>query len=138
MEQFSSPVIWGLIAGMTILNFALRFVPLAVLSRLSIPRPLMRWLSYMPIAVMGALLASEVLIPAFDTFIYELQTYREALPDAGYEGTSPELLPLLLLPLPGLIGAAAAMLAYRYTKSFIGGTLAGVAVFALLQLLVSL
>jgi branched-subunit amino acid transport protein len=70
----------------------------------------MRWLSYIPVAVMGALLATETLIPAL--------------------GDTPHT-PLWLNP--GLYGAAAAMLAFRLSKSFIGSTIAGVIVFALLR-----
>ena len=130
MELTSQTAIYGLIIGMFVLNFALRFVPLAVLSRLSIPRPLMRWLSYMPIAVMGALVASEVMIPALDAAL----ATDAALGEAGSTtATTATAIPLFLNP--GIYGALAAMLTYYYTKSFIGGTLAGIAVFALLQLL---
>ncbi|MCL2438599.1 MAG: AzlD domain-containing protein [Coriobacteriia bacterium] len=136
MELTSQFAIWGLIAGMLVLNFALRFIPLAVLSRISIPEPLMRWLSYMPIAVMGALIATEVLLPALDTFFNEVRIYQEALPYAECGSTTPVPYPIFFMPLPGILGVIAAMVTYRYTKSFIGGTLAGVVVFALLQLLV--
>jgi len=124
MDLISHNAIWWLIVGMLVLNFVLRFVPLAVLSRLSIPQPIMRWLSYMPVAVMGALVATEIMIPALDAAF---------MADAGAEGSA-AFLPLWLSP--GIYGALAAMLTYHFTKSFIGGTLAGVAVFALIQLLI--
>ncbi|MCL2379687.1 MAG: AzlD domain-containing protein [Coriobacteriia bacterium] len=124
--------IYALIAGMFVLNFALRFIPLALLSRVSIPRPIMRWLSYMPMAVMGALVASAILIPALERFFAELIWFRTAPRECG--STTPELFPLFVHH--EIFGMIAAMLTYYYTKSFVGATLAGVIVFALLQLLV--
>jgi branched-subunit amino acid transport protein len=84
----------------------------------------MRWLSYVPVAVMGALLATETLIPAL-----------EAANGVG-DGRTPPFVPLYLSP--GIYGALAAMLAYRFSKSFIGSTVAGVFVYALIQWLVGL
>ncbi|MCL2680274.1 MAG: AzlD domain-containing protein [Coriobacteriia bacterium] len=125
MELTSSAAIWGLIFGMCLLNFGLRFLPLAVLTRLAIPRPLMRWLSYMPIAVMGALVATEVMIPALNAaFAVETSETQNLATTALYLN-------------PGIYGALSAMLTYYFTKSFIGGTLAGVVVFALVQLLIT-
>jgi len=89
----------------------------------------------MPVAVMGALVAVEVVIPAVDTFRAELQAYQAVLPYAQDGGSTPDITGMFLMPLPGVLGALTAMLVYRYTKSFIGATLAGIAVFALLQLL---
>ncbi|MCL2402712.1 MAG: AzlD domain-containing protein [Coriobacteriia bacterium] len=133
--ELSPVTIYLLILGLCLANFALRFIPLAVVSRLDIPRPIIRWLSYMPVAVMGALVAVEVVIPAVDTFRAELQAYQAVLPYAQDGGSTPDITGMFLMPLPGVLGALTAMLVYRYTKSFIGATLAGIAVFALLQLL---
>ena len=55
MSSVSPTVVWGLIIGMAAINFAERFVPMALVSRLELPRPVLRWLSYVPIAVMGSL-----------------------------------------------------------------------------------
>ena len=60
MPDFATARIVAVIVGMAVINFGLRFVPLAVLSRVSFPRPVMRWLSFVPISVMGALVATEV------------------------------------------------------------------------------
>lgn len=55
--------IWAVIGGMAVTNLILRLVPIAVLSRLRIPRPVERWLSYVPVSVMAAFVATEVLRP---------------------------------------------------------------------------
>jgi branched-subunit amino acid transport protein len=55
--------IWAVIAGMAVTNFALRLTPIAVLSRLRIPKPVERWLSYVPVSVMAAIVATELLRP---------------------------------------------------------------------------
>jgi branched-subunit amino acid transport protein len=113
MTVLSHRSIIALVLGMLLVNFVLRYSSLAALSRVQLPRPLMRWLSYVPIAVMGALLATEVLIPAV-------------------EGSAH--VPVYLNP--GLYGLTVAMLAFRFTKSFMGGTIVGIVVFALVRLLV--
>ncbi|MCE5203644.1 MAG: AzlD domain-containing protein [Actinomycetia bacterium] len=56
--------IWAVIIGMAFANYALRFLPIAVVSRLQLPRPVMRWLSYIPVSVMAALVVGEVLRPS--------------------------------------------------------------------------
>jgi branched-subunit amino acid transport protein len=55
--------IWAVIGGMAVTNFVLRLTPIAVLSRLRIPRPVERWLSYVPVSVMAAIVATEVVRP---------------------------------------------------------------------------
>jgi branched-subunit amino acid transport protein len=55
--------IWAVIGGMAVTNFVLRLTPIAVLSRLRIPRPIERWLSYVPVSVMAAIVATEVVRP---------------------------------------------------------------------------
>lgn len=55
--------IWGVIIGMALTNFALRFTPIALLSRLELPSWLHRWLSYVPVAIMATLVSGEVLRP---------------------------------------------------------------------------
>lgn len=99
--------IWIVIAGMALTNFALRYVPMAALSRIAMPRAIMRWLSYVPISVMGALFAKEVLLPStkYHPFIAS----------------------------PGIYGALIAMLAYKLSKSFMGATLAGIVSFILIR-----
>lgn len=107
MSEVSRTTILAVIAGMALANFTVRFVPMAVLSRFDLPAPLMRWLSYVPASVMGSLVASEVLRP-------------------GGQWQAP-------LGNPGFYAAFVAGLAFRYTRSFLGSTLAGVVSFVLLR-----
>ncbi|MCE5191618.1 MAG: AzlD domain-containing protein [Actinomycetia bacterium] len=58
-----SAYVWTVIVGMGVANYALRFVPVAMLSRLRLPRPVQRWLSFVPVSVMSALVVGEVLRP---------------------------------------------------------------------------
>jgi branched-subunit amino acid transport protein len=102
--------IMALIAGMALINFAERFTPIAILSRLELPAPVLRWLSYIPISVMGALVASEVLRP-------------------GGEWQPP-------LVNPGLYAAALTALVFRFTRSFLGATVAGMVSFVILRALI--
>lgn len=111
----SSSLIWTVIVGMAVVNFGLRFVPMATLSRFKLPDPVMRWLSYVPVAVMGSLFAKEVLLPAFNQ-----------------ASTTPVWLN------PGIYGAAISMIIFKFTKSFIGSTLAGIAGFLILRALLGL
>lgn len=99
--------IWLTILGMAIANFAVRFIPMAVVSRIDLPRPVMRWLSFVPVSVMGALVAGQVLRPG-DTWVDPL--------------TSPSLYAALLTAL-----------VFRFTRSFLGATVAGMASFVALQ-----
>ncbi|MDR1775955.1 MAG: AzlD domain-containing protein [Actinomycetes bacterium] len=122
MTVLSRGLITGLIIGMCLVNYGLRIVPLSVLSRVQLPQAVMRWLDYIPVAVMGALFATEVAIPAL----------QAAATPAGASGH------IALWLNPGIYGALAAMLAFRLSRSFIGSTLAGVAVFALLQWLLAI
>lgn len=101
--------ILALIAGMALINFAARFTPLAILSRLDLPTPVLRWLSFVPISVMGALVATEVLRP-------------------GGSWQPP-------LTNPGIYAAALTALVFRFTRSFLGATLAGMASFVALRAL---
>lgn len=109
MPELTQAQIMAVIVGMAIINLALRFAPLALLSRLELPRPVARWLSFIPISVMGALVATEVLRP-------------------GNESQPP-------LTNPGLYAAALTMLIFRLTRSFLGATLAGMAAFVALRAL---
>ncbi|OBZ19197.1 branched-chain amino acid ABC transporter [Bacillus sp. FJAT-27264] len=51
-----------IIIGASIVTLIPRVLPIMVLSRKSLPEWLMRWLSYIPVAVMAALVAQELLI----------------------------------------------------------------------------
>lgn len=92
-----------IVVGLALSNFALRFIPLALLSRVELPAPVMRWLSFVPVSVMGALFATEIVLPSAD---YDMSLQN-----------------------PGIYGALISMLVYRFTKSFVGSTLSGVIVF---------
>jgi len=92
---------------MALLNFLVRFPPIAIVSRLDLPRPVTRWLSFVPISVMGALVAGEVLRP-------------------GGVWLSP-------WSSPSLYAALVTAVAFRFSHSFLGATVAGMASFVLLQ-----
>jgi len=107
MSETTATAIWTVIIGMALTNFALRYLPLAVLSRVKLPAPFLRWLSFVPISVMGALVASEVLRP-------------------GGSWTPP-------LGNPGIAASALTMAVFALTRSFLGATLAGMASFVALS-----
>lgn len=95
--------VWTTVLAMAVVTYLLRALPITVLSRLRIPRPVERWLSFVPVSVMAALVASEV--------------FR---PDGRW--LEPGHNPYLLAALPtGLV--------YYWTRSLLGATLAGVACF---------
>ena len=99
--------IWAVIVGMALLNFAVRFPPMAIVSRIDLPAPIARWLSFVPIAGMGARVASEVLRP-----------------DGAW-----------INPVtgPNVYAAIVTALVFRFTRSFLGATVAGMASFVVLQ-----
>ena len=97
----SQTLIWGVIVGMAALNYAVRFPPIAVVSRMRLPEPVMRWLSFVPVSVMGALVATEVLRP-------------------GGVWTNP-------VASPSVYAAIITGLVFRFTRSFLGASLAGMA-----------
>ncbi len=111
-SSISPTVIWAVIIGMGVANFLLRFVPIAVVSRMELPAPVMRWLSFVPVSVMGALVAGEVLRP-------------------GGQWTNP-------LASPSVYAAAVTALVFHRTRSFLGATLAGMASFVAIQRLLPL
>ncbi len=102
----SDTYVWAVIIGMGIANFTVRFMPIAVVSRLQLPAPVMRWLSFIPISVMGALVASEVFLPDGE--------------------------PMPLLSNPYLLAAIPTALVYKRTRSFLGSVVVGIAVFVVL------
>lgn len=54
--------IFLLIVGSAIVTLIPRVLPLMVLNRLRIPEVMLRWLDHVPVAVMAALLAQELLL----------------------------------------------------------------------------
>ena len=116
MDSALSPtLVWTVIIGMALTNFAFRFIPMSILSRMSMPDVMMRWLSFIPISVMGALFAKTILIPAFD----EAST-----------------IPLYLNP--GIFGGIAAMIMFRFTKSFLISSVTGVVVYVAMRFVLGL
>lgn len=107
MTDVASTLAWGVIIGMGVANFLLRFTPMALVSRLDLPRPVKRWLSFVPAAVMGSLVFSEVLRPA---------------------GQSPPI-----LTSPHVWAAVLTALVFKLTRSFLGATLAGIIAFVALD-----
>lgn len=58
-----SGYVWAAVLGMGLTNYAVRFIPMALLARLELPRTVQRWLSFIPVSVMAALVVGEVLRP---------------------------------------------------------------------------
>jgi branched-subunit amino acid transport protein len=113
-ETLTPTLVWTVIIGMAITNFAFRFIPMSILSRVKLPDSVMRWLEFIPISVMGALFAKQILLPAFE-----------------------EVSSTPLIVNPGIIGGISAMIAYKITKSFMLSSIAGVVVFVLARTLIS-
>lgn len=91
---------WGLVIGMAVTNIVMRWTPMAVLSRLELPETVRRWLAYIPVTVMSAIVAVQVLHP----------NGRFALTFAN----------------PYLLAAIPTAGVYKFTRSFLGATIAGV------------
>lgn len=98
--------IWAVIVGMGILNFLVRFPPIAIVSRIDLPKPVMRWLSFVPVSVMGALVAGEVLRPG-GTWVAPLSS-------------------------PSIYAAILTAVVFHFSRSFLGATVAGMASFVVL------
>lgn len=92
---------------MAVANFAIRFAPIAVLSRFNLPAPFLRWLSFIPVSVMGALVASEVMRPG-GVWVPPLHN-------------------------PGLFAAVLTALVYHRWRSFLGATVCGMIAFVILR-----
>lgn len=65
----------AVIIGMTIVTYIPRMLPLAILSRINVSKGLLDWLSYVPVAVLSALLAPELLLKDGQLFISPDNTY---------------------------------------------------------------
>ena len=59
--------IWVVVATMGVSNLIIRFVPVSIVSRLHLPPPVERWLSFVPVSVLATIVASEVLRPGGTT-----------------------------------------------------------------------
>jgi branched-subunit amino acid transport protein len=102
------PEVLLLFLGMALVTYVPRMLPIVVLSRFQIPPLLLRWLEFVPAAVLSALLASGLL----------LDGSRLALP------------PVNLAPLAALPAFAVAI----WTRSLMGTVVVGIAAMALLRL----
>ena len=100
---------WGLVAGMALTSLVVRGTPMAVMSRLRLPATVERWLGYIPVSVMAAIVAVQVLRP-----------------DGRY---------LPLAHNPYLFATLPTALVYRYTRSFLGATVIGILSFVALRYL---
>lgn len=96
-------MIWGLVIGMAVGNIVMRWVPLAFLSRLELPAIVRRWLAYIPVSVMAAIVAVQVLRPE-NTFRFDLSN-------------------------PYLLAAIPTAAVYKFSRSFLGATVAGIVAF---------
>ena len=106
-SELTQATIVAVIVGMAVANFAIRFTPIAALSRISLPKPLLRWLSFVPVSVMGALVASEVLRPRGE--------WQPPLTN------------------PGLYAAILTGVVFRFSRSFLGSTVAGMVAYVVLR-----
>lgn len=99
----SSAYVWSVIAGMAVANLVVRFVPIALLSRVSLPDWARRWLTYIPVSVMAALVVGEVIRPGGDWLVPWQNPY--------------------------LWASVATGLIYWRFRSFLGATVAGIILF---------
>jgi branched-subunit amino acid transport protein len=103
------PYVLAVILGTALVTVLPRILPLALLSRMSIPDRVVRWLGHVPVAVLAALLAQSVLLSngRIDLSISNLALLA--------------IIPTLLVALR--------------TRSLVGTVLTGVVAMALLRLL---
>ncbi len=100
------PEILALIFACAAVTAVPRVLPLLVLSRIRLPGWLLDWLSYVPVAVLAALLAIEVLV---------------------VDGK-----PVLSATNPALLAIVPALAVAGFTRSLIGTVIAGVGIYWLL------
>ncbi len=103
----NTTVIWTVIVGMAVVNLAIRFPSLAILSRAELPGWLRRWLAYIPVSAMAALVVGGVVRP-----------------DGRW---------LPPLTNPYLWASVATAIVYWRFRSFLGATVAGVVFFLALR-----
>ena len=102
------PSVLLLLLGMALVTYIPRMLPLVVLSRFQLPSLLLRWLSFVPVSVLSALLAKEVLV----------SSGHLALPPGH---------PHLLAAIPTFLVAAK-------TRSLMGTVVTGIVAMALIRL----
>lgn len=73
--------IYLLILGLWIVNYLPRMFPMLVLSRMNIPEPVIKWLSFIPAAVLSAITAQSILMPDKQLFIsFQNESILSAIP----------------------------------------------------------
>lgn len=102
------PAVLLLFLGMGLVTYLPRMLPLVVLSRFQLPPLLLRWLEYVPVSVLSALLVKELLLTG------------GSLPTSLWH--------------PPLLAAIPAFLVAALTRSLMGTVLAGMLAMALLRL----
>lgn len=105
----SATLVWGLVAGMAITNIVIRATPISIMSRLDLPEPVRRWLGYVPVSVMAAIVAIQVFRPV-DHLDFSLSNHY-------------------------LLAAVPTAVVYRFTRSFLGATVTGMVTFLALRYL---
>lgn len=100
------PELLALILACAAVTVVPRVLPLVLLAKIELPRWLLAWLAYVPVAVLAALLAIEVLV---------------------VDGK-----PALSTANPSLIAIVPALAVAAFTRSLIGTVVAGVGAFWLL------
>jgi branched-subunit amino acid transport protein len=100
-------MMWSLVVAMAVVNIAFRWGPIAMLSRLRLPLPVERWLSFVPASVMSALVATEILRPGGHWLLPWQNVY--------------------------LFAAVPTALVYWKTKSFLGASVTGMVAFLALR-----
>lgn len=105
------PAVLLLFLGMAAVTYLPRMLPLVVLSRFQLPPLLLRWLGFVPVSVLAALMAKEVLV----------SDGHLALPPGH---------PHLLALIPTFVVAA-------WTRSLMGTVLTGIVAMALIRLVLA-
>jgi branched-subunit amino acid transport protein len=79
------PEIFLIILLMAIVTFVPRVLPVLLLAKRSLPKPVILWLSYVPVAVLAALLAPALFVPAgqFDLALTVNPAFWVAIPTIG-------------------------------------------------------
>jgi branched-subunit amino acid transport protein len=107
----SPTLAWGLIIGMAVTNIVIRATPISIMSHLELPDGVRRWLGYVPVSVMAAIVAVQVFHPS-DRFDFSLTNHY-------------------------LLAAIPTAIVYRFTRSFLGATAAGILTFLALRFLLA-
>lgn len=103
------PDILIIVIGSALVTAIPRVIPMVLLSRIALPPWLRAWLGAVPVAILAALLASELLVPG-----------GRLVPPSGY---------------PALIAILPVLLISALTRSLMGAVIAGMLTISLLRTL---